>query len=101
TDTNGIEIHHFFTQPAEIENSVNPDEDVIVWKQLPKRAAHVEFELIAFLAAEHSVASEPHADTGRESGNTDFFNRPHLHNVRCSPTAGPSITTIAQHASRP
>lgn len=76
TDLFNEAIGHFFMQPREIENPVDPRKDVVVRHQLPERAAHVEFELIAFLAPAHSVASDPHVDNGRESGTADFFNSP-------------------------
>src|SRR3954468_17489885 len=60
-----IKLRNLLTQPREIEDPVDPGEDVIVGHQLPKRTGHEQLQLTSLLAPDHPRLPRPESSALR------------------------------------
>jgi hypothetical protein len=96
--TGRVAVRDGFAQPRKIQNAVDADEDVVVWKEVSQRAVHVQLELIALFPTQHHGLPQT-IDRASESGDADLFNSPRVHWMRnalsCVPKARQSMAAAA------
>ena len=59
TETVGIKIGNLTRKPRQIQNSVHPNQRVIVRKQIAQRSADEKLQLIPFLPTQHRNPQVP------------------------------------------
>jgi hypothetical protein len=76
-------------QPAEIENPIDPEQDVVIRQQLTKRSGNEQLRLPVFLPTQHLDDPSPPATISGSKGSQlpIFFNSPCQQRWRATPTA--------------
>jgi hypothetical protein len=58
-----IAVGDLVSQPPQVENAVDADRDMIIWNELPQRAAEEQLQFIPLLSPQHLVVSPTIATT--------------------------------------
>ena len=76
-----IKIADLLTQPAQIENAIDPGKDTVIRNELTQRTGDEQLQPIALLPPQHS--NPPKASVApSESAEATFFNSPYMHFLR-------------------